>query len=291
MMMANIMFADNPFYVAILAMGGLGVLFSLFLSFAAWRFKVDEDSRVDEVVDILPNSNCGACGVPGCHSFAKKVVAGELPVSGCIPGGQDVADELSELLGVEAGEIKRNIAVLLCKGGKKEAPNLAEYYGDMTCEAAKLAGGGKGCVYGCVGYGDCVKSCDYDAMALDDNALPVIFYDKCIGCNDCIVACPYNLIELHPEDHKLFVYCKSRDKGQVSKKVCSVSCIACNLCAKDCPVEDGIEMVDELAVINYDNIVEGDEPTKRCPTQCILNDAEKDVTRSNFYSKSMKEAI
>jgi electron transport complex protein RnfB len=284
-------FMDNPFILAIMAMGGLGILFSLFLSLAAWRFRVEENPLVEEANEILPQINCGACTVPGCRPFAEKVVAGELPITGCIPGGQDVADELSELLGVEAGMTKRNIAVLLCKGGRKEAPNVAEYYGDMTCEAAKLAGGGKGCVYGCVGYGDCVKSCEYDAMAMDDNTLPVIFYDKCIGCNDCIEACPYDLIELHPEDHKLFVYCKSKDKGQISKKVCTVSCIACNICAKDCPVEGAIEMIDELAVINYDKIVEGDEPTKRCPTKCIFNDIEKEMTSVNFYSKSLEEAV
>jgi Na+-translocating ferredoxin:NAD+ oxidoreductase RNF subunit RnfB len=127
-------------------------------------------------------------------------------------------------------------------------------------------------------------------MAMNDNGLPVIFHDKCVGCGACARACPRDIIEMHPEGRKLFVYCRNHDKGPAAKKACKVACIACTLCVKDCEVEGGIVMKNNLAVIDYESCHQNDVPTKRCPTKCILFDEESAVTSHAFYSASMKKA-
>ncbi|MEK6759713.1 MAG: RnfABCDGE type electron transport complex subunit B [Deltaproteobacteria bacterium] len=276
--------------ISAVSMGGIGAALALFLAYADKKFQVEEDPALEAIAGILPNSNCGGCGYPGCRMLAEKLLAGEAPPNACIAGGNDTAKKLAEYLGVAAGDVKRVLAVVLCKGGHKEAERRATYKGDMTCTAANLTGGDKSCSYGCLGYGECVEACKYDAMAMDDNGLPVVFHDKCVGCGACARACPRNIIEMHPEEHRLFVYCRSKDKGAYAKKVCSVACIACGLCVKDCTAAGGIVLKDNLAVINHDLAPQNDESTKRCPTRCILSGIEERVTRAGFYSGSSRRA-
>ncbi|MFQ5329883.1 MAG: 4Fe-4S binding protein, partial [Thermodesulfobacteriota bacterium] len=163
------------------------------------------------------------------------------------------------------------------------------YRGEQTCAAADLTGGEKACVYSCLGYGDCVGSCEYDSMVMNDNGIPVVFYDTCVGCTACVKACPRDLLEMHPVDHKLFVYCKNKDKGPVAKKGCTVACIACKLCVKDCEVDGGMEMADNLAIVNYDSCPQDDKPITRCPTHCILFDKEVENTKEAVRSSQMKQ--
>lgn len=276
--------------ISAVSMGGIGAALAGFLAFADKKLKVEEDPRIEAIGGILPNTNCGGCGYPGCRMLAEALAKGEAPPNACVAGGSDTAKKLAEFLGVDAGEQKRNIAVVLCKGGHKEAERRADYRGEKTCTAAHLTGGDKSCTFGCLGYGECVDACKFNAMAMNDNGLPVVFWDKCVGCGACARACPRNIIEMHPEDHKLFVYCKSRDKGAHAKKVCGVSCIACGLCVKDCSVPGGIALKDNLAVVNYSAAPQNDESTKRCPTKCILSGIEEHVTRSSFYASSGKRA-
>lgn len=276
--------------ISAVSMGGIGAALALFLAYADKKFHVEEDPALEAIAGILPNTNCGGCGYPGCRMLAEKLLAGEAPPTACVAGGNDIAKKLAELLGAEAGDVKRTLAVVLCKGGHKEAERRATYKGDMTCTAASLTGSDKSCSYGCLGYGECVDACKFDAMAMDDNGLPVVFHDKCIGCGACARACPRNIIEMHPEDHKLFVYCRSKDKGAYAKKVCSVACIACGLCVKDCTATGGIVLKDNIAVVNYDLAPQNDESIKRCPTKCILFGIEEHVTKAGFYSGSSRRA-
>lgn len=281
---------STTFIVSIIAMGGLGLLFAGFLVVANSKLKVEEDPLVEKILDALPGTNCGACGVAGCHTLAEQISKGEAPINACPAGGAEVAELLADILGVDGAETTRILAVVLCRGGAVEAVTNAEYRGDYTCSAAHLTGGEKVCSYSCLGYGECVDACDFDAMAMNDNGLPVIFNDKCVGCGACARACPRDIIEMHPENRKLFVYCKNHDKGPVAKKGCKVACIACTLCVKDSQVEGGIVMKNNLAVIDYEICHQNDAPTKRCPTKCILFDEESGVTSSSFYSASMKKA-
>jgi len=275
--------------ISMAAMGSLGAAFAVFLAFADKKLKVEVDPRLQAISDALPNTNCGGCGYPGCSLLAEALLKGEAPPNACVAGGADTSATLAELLGVEAGEHKRMIAVVLCKGGTAESVRNATYKGEMSCTAANITGGDKACTYGCLGYGECVDACNYDAMAMDDNNLPVVFHDKCVGCGACARACPRDIIEMHPEDHKLFVYCRSKDKGPHAKKVCSVACIACMLCVKDCSVQGGIAVKDNLATVNYDLAPQNDESTKRCPTKCILFGLEEHVTREAFYASQRKK--
>ena len=275
--------------ISMAAMGSLGAAFAIFLALADKKLKVDVDPRLQAITDALPGTNCGGCGYPGCAMLAEAMLKGDAPPNACVAGGADTSIALAELLGVEAVEHKRMLAVVLCKGGTKESVRNATYEGEMTCTAADITGGDKACTYGCLGYGECVDACMYDAMAMDGNNLPVVFYDKCVGCGACARACPRNIIEMHPEDHKLFVYCRSKDKGPHARKVCSVACIACMLCVKDCSVDGGIVVKDNLATVDYKLAPQNDESTKRCPTKCILYGVEERVTRERFYASSRKK--
>ena len=277
--------------ISVVSMGGVGGVLAAFLAFADKRFKVEEDPRVERLVEMLPGTNCGGCGYAGCRLFAEALLKGEAPPTGCVAGGHDTSAGLAGLLGVEVGDHKRLLAVVLCRGGEAEAGRNAEYRGEMTCTAADLTGADKACTYGCLGYGECVDACDFDAMTMSPNGLPVVFYDKCVGCGACARACPRNIIEMHPEDHKLFVYCRSKDKGPRARKVCDVACIACMLCVKDCSVDGGIAVKDNLAVVNYDLAPQNDESTKRCPTKCIFAGIEEQNTKANYRATLPKEAV
>jgi len=281
----------NIIAISAISMGGIGAALAAFLAFADRKLRVEEDPRIGKIAALLPGTNCGGCGYPGCQALAEKLIAGKELPSACVAGGNETAVRIAGLLGVDVGDSKRQIAVVLCKGGDAEAERRAVYRGEMTCTAAEITRGDKSCVYGCLGYGECVDACRFDAMAMNDNGLPVVFYDKCVGCGACARACPRNIIEMHPEDHRLFVYCRNRDKGAVARKVCKVACIACTLCTKDCSVEGGIEMKDNLATVNYDLAPQNDEATKRCPTRCILSGLEEHVTSAAFKASRPGKAV
>lgn len=283
--------AASSFAISVVTMGGLGALFAAFLALANKKLRVEDDPMVAKILDALPQTNCGACSVAGCHTFAELLAKGEMPVNGCIAGGQEVADLLAEALGVDSMSTSRIIAVVLCRGGEAETTKNASYRGDMTCVSSVLTGGEKACAYACLGYGDCVDACDFESMAMNSNGLPVVFHDKCVGCGACARVCPRDIIEMHPVERELFVYCLNRDKGAAAKKACKVACIACTLCVKDCVVEGGIVMEENLAVINFETCPQDDTPTKRCPTKCILFGEEKMMTREYFYSVVEPRAV
>lgn len=270
--------------ISAVSMGAIGAVMAVFLVYADRKLKVEEDPRVEAISAALPNTNCGGCGYPGCRMFAEALMKGEALPTACVAGGNDTAAELAGILGVEAGSMKRMLAVVLCRGGNAEAERRAEYRGEGTCTASHLTGGDKSCTYGCIGLGECVAACKFDAMAMNDNGLPVVFYDKCVGCGACARACPRDIIEMHPEDRKLFVYCKNLDKGAYARKVCKVACVACGLCVKDCSVPGGIAMKNNLAVVDYSLAPQTDESVKRCPTKCILWGEEEKSTRDAYYS-------
>jgi RnfABCDGE-type electron transport complex B subunit len=258
------------FIVAIVTMGGLGFIFASALAVADKKLKVVEDLRIAEVNEILPNANCGACGNAGCYDFAVKVVQGKVDPSKCTVGGQDVIDEVSRILGVEAGSSTKMVARVLCRGGNAEAAQKenAAYYGPQSCSVQALVGGGdKLCFDGCLGGGECVDACQFNAMYMNDNGLPVVIEELCTGCGLCAKACPRNIIEIHPVDRTLFVFCKNHDDPKTSKKVCKAACIACGICARKS--DGGVVMLDNLAVINYSKLDISKIPLDKCSTKAI----------------------
>ncbi len=257
--------------MAVGSMGGLGALFAMGLAIADKKLAVEEDPRVLEITGVLPNANCGGCGYPGCGAFANAVVEGVVEPNGCPVATPDVLSDIGSIMGVEVVHGERQIARVLCQGGKDKVAYKAEYRGGKTCASASLASGGeKLCSFSCLGYGDCVKACPFDAMYMDDNGLPVIIESKCTGCGNCVAPCPRNIIELHPESHKLFVACKNKDDARYSRTLCIHACTACNLCVKNGP-EGSMVMENNLAVVQYDRYGTAMElPTQKCATGCLV---------------------
>ncbi|MDO8835177.1 MAG: (Fe-S)-binding protein, partial [Vicinamibacterales bacterium] len=223
----------------------------------------EEDPRIAEVASQLPNANCGACGLAGCQDFAVKVVAGEVVVTGCPVGGQDVAAEIARILGVEPGESVRLVARVHCRGGAGIAAVKADYAGPATCSAAALvAGGPRACLYGCLSGGECVAACQFDAMFLDEQRLPHVIEELCTGCGACARACPRHIIELHPEDREVFVFCRNHDDPKTAKKVCAVACLGCGICSKKS--NGAVTLQEHLAVIDYERLDPALIPFDKC---------------------------
>jgi electron transport complex protein RnfB len=260
---------DASVVPALLTMGGLGFVFAGALALADRKLRVEEDPRIALVAAELPGANCGACGQAGCQDFAVKVVEGEAAVTGCPVGGPDVAAEIARVLGVEAGESVRLVARVLCRGGAgKAADKNVTYQGPASCSAQALLGGGaKACLHGCLGGGECVEACSFDAMIMNEDGLPQIIDELCTGCGACVQACPRDILELHPEDRELFVFCRSTDDPRTAKKVCAVACLGCGICAKK---SDGaITMRENLAIIDYERVDPALIPLDKCRTGAI----------------------
>lgn len=256
-------------------MTSLGLLFGVILAVAYHYLKVDEDPRIAETEELLPGTNCGACGEPGCLPFAIKLVAGDVQASGCTVASEDEIDNLSEFLGVDAGEQEKQVARLRCAGGKAQAFQIAEYRGFEGCRAAAvISGGGKGCSWGCLGLGDCEVACTFDVIHMNDNGLPVVDVDNCTACSDCVDICPKDLFELRPLTEKLYVQCNIPLEGDAVTALCSAGCDACEKCVADAPA-GLMHMENELPVIDYTTgLFSSDQATKkaieRCPTNAIV---------------------
>lgn len=256
--------------VSILA--GLGLFFAAVLAVAYRQLRVEEDPRIDQVEEMLPHANCGACGEPGCRAFAERVVAQEMSPAKCTVSAPEAIQRIAAYLGVEAGSEEKRVARLLCAGGKNEAHSLAEYAGTMrTCRGeAVVTGGVKACTWGCLGLGDCQQVCDFDAIYMNHDGLPTVITDKCTACGDCVEICPKNLFTLMPISQKLIVQCRSQLEGTLAESQCSVACTACGRCVADA-APGLIAIRDNLAVIDYENNeLSTIEATLRCPTGAIV---------------------
>jgi Na+-translocating ferredoxin:NAD+ oxidoreductase subunit B len=256
---------------AVAILGGLGIVFGLLIAIVNRKFWVYEDPRIEEVVSRLPGNNCGACSKPGCRAFAEAVIGGELQPANCSVMNKEQAEVVAEYLGVDAGDPVRRVARLLCAGGSDVAIQKADYRGMQTCAAAAaVAGGGKGCTWGCLGLADCAVSCTFDAIVMDGRGLPVVIPESCTACGDCVEACPKGLFTLMPVDHKLLVQCRSLLEGTAAEELCSVACNACGRCAADA-APGLIKMKNGLAVIDYSAYELADPSAiKRCPTNAIV---------------------
>ena len=269
----------------VLMLSALGVLAAVILYFVAQKFKVYEDPRIDEVEAVLPGANCGGCGYPGCRGFAEAFVkADDISTLFCPVGGNETSIAASKVVGKEATAQTPMIAVVRCSGTHENRPKTSSYNGASSCKlATSLFSGDTGCQFGCLGLGDCVAACTFDAIYMDEKTgLPVVVEDKCTACGACVSACPKDIIELRkkgPKGKRIFVSCINKDKGGVAKKSCSVACIGCNKCVKVCP-HDAITLENFLAYIDYDKCKLCRKCVDECPTGAILE--------INFPPKKLK---
>lgn len=257
--------------IAVAAMTGLGGLLAAMLALANRKLYVYVDPRIAAVEEALPGSNCGACGLPGCQPFAEAVVSGGISPGSCTPSSEENREAIAELLGVDVGGGEKVVARLACAGGSNVARQRARYEGLQTCEGADLvAGGGKGCAWGCLGLDDCMVACTFDAIVMNPFSLPVVDEVACTACGDCVDACPRDLFSLHPVSHRLWVACANEAFGDEAEAECDVACNACGLCVQDA-AEGVMRMERNLAVVDYDlNRRAAMGAIARCPTGAIV---------------------
>ena len=264
---------------AVIELAAFGLLFGIGLGIAAKKFAVQVDPRVEMILGILPNANCGGCGYPGCSGFAKAVAGGEAKVTACSPGGCAVAEKIAQILGVAAETAEPLVAVVRCNGGIRAHEKFV-YDGIANCRAIQLIGmGHKVCSYGCLGFGTCVDECPFGALRMGDDGLPVTDFAKCTGCGICVNICPTKVLALVPASKSVFVACNSLDKGAFVRKACESGCIACMMCQKMCP-QNAITIADNLARIDFAKCNECGVCIAVCPTKTILNKFA-DVLKAN----------
>jgi electron transport complex protein RnfB len=253
-------------------MFALSAVMGVLLVIANVKLAVHVDPRQKAIEAALPQANCGNCGYASCAAYAKAVHEETTTVDRCTVGGPPVAARVAELMGVELAVNYPFRPVIHCGATTEDRLQRGTYLGVPTCAAANVVGGVQGCTYGCLGFGDCVESCNYDAMTMVDG-LPRINYENCVGCGACIRACPRNIIEQIPfkAERMLVVTCASQDPGKRVREVCKVGCIGCAACAKAQP--ELFQMSGNLAVLNYQAYAEDQdfEPAlAKCPRESLV---------------------
>lgn len=259
----------------IVTLSAIGTSAAVILYFVARKFKVYEDPRIDDVETALPGANCGGCGYAGCRAFAEACVSkNDLSNMFCPVGGNECMAGVAGILGLEAVAQAPKVAVLRCNGTCEHRPKTNQFDGATSCAvASSLYSGDTACQYGCLGMGDCAVACDFDALHMNPvTGLPEVDDEKCVACGACVTACPKGLFELRkkaPKDRKIYVACRNMDKGGVAKKACSVACIGCGKCQKECNY-DAITIANNLAFIDSDKCKLCRKCVTVCPTNAIL---------------------
>lgn len=280
----------------------MAIILTFILGWANKAFYVEVDPRVQEVSESLPGVNCGGCGYIGCNEYAEAVVENGVPVNKCTAGGADVMAKLSQIMGVEAGDAYKTLPVVHCGAHFEDRLGKSKYIGEMECRAANLVADVQGCIYGCLGFGDCTRACDFEAIDVE-NGLATVDYDKCVGCGACAKVCPRNIITIttFTSGNILAVLCSNHDKGKDVKKVCKVGCLGCKACTK---VSNLFTVQNNLSTIDYekysvDRLDELEMAVQKCPRQrlqfvgkgSVIIPASKDDDRPNVIKVDFKTTV
>ncbi len=281
-------------YIAIILLGIIGAVAALILFFLSKKFEVKEDPRIAQVLEALPGANCGGCGYPGCGGFAVACVKAEsLEGLSCPVGGADTMKSVAVIMGQDAGETIPQVAVVRCNGTCEVRPRTNTYDGAQSCAiASSLYSGDTGCSFGCLGLGDCVDACAFDAIHINlTTGLAEVTEEKCVACGACVKACPKSIIEMRkkgPKSRRIFVSCINKDKGGVARKACKSACIGCGKCEKECAFE-AITITNNLAYIDDTKCRLCRKCVAVCPTEAIheLNFPPRKIAEEKPNDKSL----
>ncbi|MCL2009704.1 MAG: RnfABCDGE type electron transport complex subunit B [Synergistaceae bacterium] len=253
----------------ILSVSGLSLVFGALLGFAAKKFAVRVDPKVEQIIGVLPGTNCGGCGFPGCAVFAEAVTKKDAGYNGCPVGGATAAAQIADAMGINPVASERKIAFVKCNGKDDNVKRNYIYDGPKSCVAASqlATGGNKSCAYSCIGLGSCKNSCPFGAIKITDG-IAGIDGKKCTACGKCVAACPKKLIEMVPEKSKVRVLCNSMDTGKVVRANCRAGCIGCKVCQKLCEA-GAITIENSVAHIDYEKCTLCMVCVNKCPVKTI----------------------
>ena len=265
-----------PILYAIVALGGLGILFGLVLGVADKKFSVEADERVSAVRAAVAGANCGACGYAGCDAYAEAVVRGDAKANACTPGGAKTVKAIAEIMGVSAEAQEPMVARVRCQGTCERVSPRYDYSGVPSCRAVSgISGGQSACEFGCVGFGECLSVCAFGAIQMIDG-IAVVDDDVCTGCGMCVDVCPRNIIKMMPKDQTVVVMCRNEAIGRIARLQCKTACVGCKRCEKACPTES-IKVVKGVAIIDETTCTRCGACIPVCPMDCIVNFYERDL--------------
>ena len=255
--------------IAVLTVGGIGLVAAVLLTVAAHFMSVKSDEKEKKLRECLPGANCGACGYTGCDGYAKALASGkESATNLCVPGADSVSRRVSDVLGVPFMDVIEQVAFVHCHGDCFHNKDKEVYEGINTCSAANMLFGGRGaCTQGCLGYGDCAAVCPVGAICIK-NGIAHVDTRRCIGCGKCAKVCPNRLISMFADVRKVVITCSNREKGAIVRKKCSNGCIGCMKCEKGCPA-DAVHVINHCAKIDYEKCISCGKCASECPVGCI----------------------
>ncbi len=257
----------NNILYAVAVLGGLGAFFGLLLAIASKVFAVRTDEKLEAILACLSGANCGACGYAGCAAYAAAVAAGA-PIDRCIPGGDETAKRIADIMGAAPAKVERLVAFVRCSGGDKTYDKYA-YEGIKSCAmaASSISGGQRSCVYGCLGYGDCARVCPHGAISIS-GGVALVDREKCRGCMLCLAACPKKLIIRIPYSAASTIACANTDRGGLTRNVCQAGCLGCKICEKNCP-HNAVHVENNVAVKDFSKCTNCGVCAEKCPRKLI----------------------
>lgn len=259
-------------FASVMIVLAVGLLLGFIISLASHFLSVPKEERIEQIEELLPGANCGACGFAGCAAYAEAIVLNGAPLTRCTSLNADGLQQIGEIMGqkVEA-QAEPEKAFIACHAAPFDKEATQFLYGGLAdCNSRALFyKGPKKCKYGCLGGGSCIEVCPVNAIYRNKRNRVVIDRKKCISCRKCLEVCPMNVIRMIPESANYAVACSHPGKGVQTKADCGVGCLGCSLCVKNSP-EGGFFMDGFLAKIDYACSGDRAKAAEKCPVHCIV---------------------